>query len=80
MFIDGCFWHGCPIHYTKPASNTTFWNKKLTRNTERDARVTSELKAMGWHVVRVWEHEIHEDVDRVAIEIRRILQSLTDAA
>ena len=73
VFVDGCFWHGCPRHYAVPRSNVTFWKKKLDRNMQRDQRVNGELVALGWAVVRVWEHEAKTDVARV---VRRIEQAL----
>lgn len=57
VFIDGCFWHGCPEHYQRPASNREYWDPKVARNRERDAETDALLKAAGWTVVRVWEHE-----------------------
>ena len=56
VFVDGCFWHACPEHGTKPASNTWYWGPKLTRNVERDRAADAALLAAGWQVVRVWEH------------------------
>jgi DNA mismatch endonuclease (patch repair protein) len=58
IFVDGCFWHRCPQHTTKPKNNEDFWNKKLTGNQERDIAVTRELTANGWTVLRFWEHEL----------------------
>jgi DNA mismatch endonuclease (patch repair protein) len=57
VFVDGCFWHACPEHGTKPASNTWYWGPKLARNVERDRAADVALAAAGWRVVRVWEHE-----------------------
>ncbi|HEY5359780.1 MAG TPA: very short patch repair endonuclease [Streptosporangiaceae bacterium] len=57
VFVDGCFWHVCPEHGTKPAANTWYWGPKLTRNVERDRAADAALAAAGWRVVRVWEHE-----------------------
>ena len=54
VFIDGCFWHGCPEH--APRVNTHYWGPKLARNVERDQRVTATLRAAGWTVLRLWEH------------------------
>jgi DNA mismatch endonuclease (patch repair protein) len=70
VFIDGCFWHGCPLHGTSPKSNSDYWNAKLQRNRERDRAIDAALAADGWEVVRYWEHEIKEDVGRVADEIQ----------
>jgi DNA mismatch endonuclease (patch repair protein) len=58
VFVDGCFWHGCPKHSTKPKSNRVFWRCKLSANKARDALVTRALRRTGWHVLRVWEHEL----------------------
>jgi DNA mismatch endonuclease (patch repair protein) len=56
VFVDGCFWHVCPEHGTKPANNTWYWGPKLTRNVERDRTADQALEAAGWRVVRIWEH------------------------
>ncbi len=58
VFVDGCFWHCCPIHTTKPRNNEEFWEKKLSSNKARDAIVTKTLQQKGWKVVRIWEHEL----------------------
>ncbi len=58
VFIDSCFWHGCPRHLRRPASNTDYWQQKIRRNRARDRRVTAQLKAEGWRVVRIWEHSV----------------------
>lgn len=57
VFVDGCFWHGCPEHQRKPRSNVDYWKPKLDANVARDRRVDAALLAAGWRVVRVWEHE-----------------------
>jgi DNA mismatch endonuclease (patch repair protein) len=58
VFVDGCFWHGCPLHGTKPKGNAAFWRAKFRRNLERDRRDTRNLRRAGWKVVRMWEHEL----------------------
>lgn len=58
VFVDGCFWHGCPLHSTKPKNNSEFWEKKLRRNVERDGEQAMWLESKGWRVLRIWEHEI----------------------
>lgn len=58
VFVDGCFWHGCPRHGTMPKENRRFWRAKITRNRERDREVGVELRRLGWKVLRVWEHEL----------------------
>ena len=62
VFVDGCFWHGCPDHHTQPAANARFWADKIARNVERDAETTAYLRQAGWTVLRFWEHEDPEDV------------------
>jgi DNA mismatch endonuclease (patch repair protein) len=58
VFVDGCFWHGCPKHGTQPKSRAAFWLAKLTGNKARDRRVNRTLRARGWKVMRIWEHEL----------------------
>lgn len=57
VFIDGCFWHGCPTHYRAPGSNVVYWSAKVSRNHSRDIETTERLKATGWTVLRFWAHE-----------------------
>ena len=57
VFIDGCFWHGCPEHGSTPRTNTAFWSEKIARNRARDDDTTQRLEVMGWTVLRFWEHE-----------------------
>jgi DNA mismatch endonuclease (patch repair protein) len=66
VFIDGCFWHGCPEHYVRPRSSSDFWARKLRENVDRDRRQTIELERLGWRVVRVWEHQVFEALDSAA--------------
>lgn len=61
VFVDGCFWHRCPIHGTAPKTNADFWTEKLDRNVARDRRVDASLRRFGWTVLRTWEHEVPED-------------------
>ncbi len=58
VFVDGCFWHGCPRHFTRPKSRQAFWDDKIAANRARDRRVTRTLRAQGWRVVRLWEHAL----------------------
>ena len=58
LFVDGCFWHGCPKHCKIPAGNRAFWKKKFAANKARDRRVNRELRKLGWRVVRIWEHDL----------------------
>ena len=57
IFVDGCFWHGCPLHGTWPKANAEFWQRKIEANRCRDADTDRALAAAGWRVIRVWEHE-----------------------
>lgn len=71
VFIDGCFWHGCPQHYRQPGTNDEYWAPKLERNRARDARADAALVLAGWTVVRAWEHEDPAAVaDRVEAAVR----------
>jgi DNA mismatch endonuclease (patch repair protein) len=74
IFVDGCFWHGCPIHYIPPRKNAEFWKSKIEKNLLRDMKVNAELEASGWNVLRFWEHEIDADVENC---VRRIVAALT---
>lgn len=58
VFVDGCFWHRCPLHCQMPGNNREFWEQKLSRNVERDRLVDRELRKAGWRVWRVWEHSL----------------------
>lgn len=60
VFVDGCFWHVCPVHGRQPTVNEWYWAPKLLRNVERDRQADELLNAAGWKVVRVWEHETTE--------------------
>lgn len=56
VFVDGCLWHGCPHHGTAPRSNAAWWTEKISVNRARDADTTRHLEALGWRVIRIWEH------------------------
>ncbi len=73
LFMDGCFWHGCPDHFKIPALNQSYWTAKITRNCQRDADVSAALRDAGWIVLRFWEHEAPDEVARtVAMHLRPI--------
>ncbi len=69
IFVDGCFWHGCPIHGTQAKANAEFWVRKIKQNQERDLDTTSRLEASGWRVIRVWEHEDPEEASQRIYDI-----------
>ena len=72
VFVDGCFWHRCPKHGSLPGTNVDYWLPKLERNVERDAETNSLLRAAGWRVIRVWEHQDPEvAARRIAREVLR---------
>lgn len=66
IFVDGCFWHGCPEHCVSPKANAVFWAEKIAANRARDRRKDEELRSKGWFIIHVWEHE---DADAVADRI-----------
>ncbi|MFX1735383.1 very short patch repair endonuclease [Paraburkholderia sp. A1RI_3L] len=75
IFVDGCFWHSCPLHGSKPKNNEDFWASKLLRNQERDRAVDARLESEGWTVLRVWEHQTKtaEALNSVVQAIRRLI-------
>jgi DNA mismatch endonuclease, patch repair protein len=76
IFVDGCFWHGCPTHGSIPVSNRLFWLRKIKRNCDRDRLVNRELRKTGWRVLRIWQH----DLRKPALVARRIGRSLSRIA
>jgi DNA mismatch endonuclease (patch repair protein) len=73
VFVDGCFWHSCPLHSHIPKSNEEYWLPKLQKNTERDKETTKKLEAKGWKVLRFWEHE-KVDFENVVGKIEKELE------
>lgn len=69
VFVDGCFWHACPLHATWPKANAQFWREKIMTNVRRDRDTDARLQAAGWTVIRVWEHadwgEAAGDIDSI---------------
>ncbi len=67
IFVDGCFWHGCPEHFTVAKTNAEYWAAKVETNRTRDRDTDRLLTAAGWTVMRIWEHEdVHDSADRIA--------------
>lgn len=79
VFVDGCFWHGCPEHGSIPESNSEFWERKLERNQQRDEEVSRKLRNDGWTVLRYWEHEIQSDLPRVVGEVEDVVSEQAEA-
>lgn len=65
IFLDSCFWHGCPVHFKMPKTNQKYWMQKIGRNIERDRAVTKHYVEEGWIILRFWEHEIIVDLNQV---------------
>jgi len=75
VFVDGCFWHGCPRHGTRPKGNAAFWRKKIARNQARDRLVNRTLRKLGWQVFRIWEHAlVRKNQSRLLRRIERALR------
>lgn len=75
VFIDGCYWHGCPEHHRPATKRAEFWQEKIAGNRARDADTNASLNAQGWAVVRVWEHEEPETAaDRISGIVRSRLE------
>ncbi|WP_352302439.1 very short patch repair endonuclease [Kineosporia sp. NBRC 101731] len=70
IFVDGCFWHGCPEHGTWPAANGEWWRSKILKNRARDLETTQHLQEQGWCVRRVWEHELPNEA---AVEVGELV-------
>lgn len=75
IFVDGCFWHGCPKCYTRPKTNRKFWDKKHEDNMARDKRVSRQLRRQGWKVIRIWQHSLKKSPDACLNRIRRALRA-----
>ena len=79
VFIDGCFWHGCPIHGTQAKANAEFWRVKIRHNRERDADTNRRLEDAGWKLIRVWEHEDSEEASERIYNLVRKRQSTQES-
>jgi len=73
IFIDGCFWHKCPVCFQEPETRKEFWIKKIQTNIERDKRVNEQLEKDGWTIIRIWEHEIRKEPEVVVKKILALL-------
>ncbi len=74
VFVDGCFWHGCPHHYSTPESRFDFWADKLQDNITRDKRVDAALKGQDWTVIHIWQHDLRR-LDNVVQQIGEVLHT-----
>lgn len=72
VFVNGCYWHGCPKHYKVPKTNASYWLPKIQRNVERDAETYKRLKSQGWLIFPIWEHEdLEKKARQIALRIRK---------
>ncbi len=74
IFIDSCFWHGCPEHLRLPKSNLDYWQPKIERNKNRDIDVNNYYLVNGWHIIRIWEHELKNDFDNQISQVERLIR------
>jgi len=74
IFIDSCFWHGCPQHLRVPKSNIDYWQKKIERNKARDKEVTKHYTDSNWYVIRIWEHELKENFENTINNIQDFIE------
>jgi len=77
VFIDSCFWHGCPAHLRMPKSNRAYWKRKIARNIERDAETKKAYKKSHWTLMRFWEHDLKQDLEGCAKKIERAVRKKT---
>jgi DNA mismatch endonuclease (patch repair protein) len=76
VFVDGCFWHRCPLHFVLPRANAAWWDEKVQATVDRDLRQMVALKARGWRVVRVWEHDITgASIERIVARVLARVQA-----
>lgn len=75
VFIDGCFWHGCPEHFVSPKSNADYWVPKIETNRRRDLDTTAQLESEGWTVLRYWEHDDPQSVAEAIIRVWKCRQA-----
>jgi len=75
VFVDGCFWHGCPKCYTRPKTNRAFWDRKRETNMARDRHVTRQLRGRGWKVIRIWQHSLKKSPATCLNRILRVIES-----
>lgn len=74
VFIDGCFWHGCPLHRVWPKTRKILWKSKIQGNIKRDRRVDAELQKQGWAVLRFWEHEVERNLFRISKQVAKTVR------
>ncbi|MEK6259915.1 MAG: very short patch repair endonuclease [Planctomycetota bacterium] len=80
VFVDGCFWHGCPRCYRRPKSNLAYWDAKVEKNRKRDRTVSRLLKCEGWQVMRIWEHQLRNGAQHQIAKLKRLLAEMEHIA
>lgn len=80
VFVDGCFWHGCPAHYQAPADNADRWRKKIIATKKRDEAVSTNLQESGWDVIRFWEHSVKTNTEECVEIVRCHVKKLSDSS
>ena len=75
VFIDGCFWHKCPVCFQEPETRKEFWTKKIHSNIERDKKVNEQLREDDWTIIRIWEHDVRKTPDKIIEKIIEILKN-----
>lgn len=73
IFVDGCYWHKCPVCFIEPETRKEFWMKKIEGNVKRDKKVDKKLKEEGWKILRFWEHEVRKEPEKVLETILEVL-------
>lgn len=76
IFIDSCFWHGCPEHLRMPSSNRDYWVKKIEKNKNRDLQVNKHYHDRGWAVLRIWEHDLVRDLEGTVRNATNLIKAL----
>ena len=74
VFVDGCFWHGCPEHWSLPTKNREYWERKITVVRDRDAEDSTALAGDGWTVLRLWEHEVVASPEETARRVEQMVR------
>lgn len=78
VFVDGCFWHGCPRCYTAPQTNSPFWRRKLEANKARRLRVKALLRSAGWRYFHAWECEVERNANRIGLRLKAKINQLSE--
>ena len=77
VFVDSCFWHGCPYHCRMPKSNESYWNEKIKRNKARDKQIVTWYKKHKWRILRFWEHSLNKNMQKCADKTAKLVSLAT---